>query len=465
MIKLERLFSGSRAQHGLVWSLALILVASYIITAAISHPIPAERAETISDTRQLLKRSLVLAESQASSPSGLDLKPQNQVKKAFRTKKGKKTTTTTSTTSTTSTTTTSSTTSTTSSPAEADQDAAETPGGSAAAAGSEEQPDQGEASRNEGSQGESAESAEQQQQQQQDETTSAAPPPPQVRSKSSGRRKGSRQSSTTPPAPPTAALEGLDEPKAPAAGEREPEAGEASAARGSDSEPTSKAKTSDEEAEQQPKEPGSSESSKGSKMSKLAVVRKDSIKTQVTNWGMMIVLPVVALAALGGLLFALRKLWNKYKGREGRGSSAGLGGFADLKNIQILGQQYKEKVQPESEGLAANMEVNEEAGDKDGDKKDEDKLGRLKFKLDYDFNNTNLAVGVLQAEELPGMDMCGTSDPYVKVYLMPDKKKKFETKVHRKTLNPIFNETFNFKVPYAEVTTKTLVFAVYDFDR
>ncbi len=42
--------------------------------------------------------------------------------------------------------------------------------------------------------------------------------------------------------------------------------------------------------------------------------------------------------------------------------------------------------------------------------------------------------------------MGGTSDPYVKCYLLPDKKKKFETKVHRKTLNPVFNETFNFKV-------------------
>lgn len=41
--------------------------------------------------------------------------------------------------------------------------------------------------------------------------------------------------------------------------------------------------------------------------------------------------------------------------------------------------------------------------------------------------------------------MSGTSDPYVKVYLMPEKK-KFETKVHRKTLNPVFNETFLFKV-------------------
>ena len=57
-----------------------------------------------------------------------------------------------------------------------------------------------------------------------------------------------------------------------------------------------------------------------------------------------------------------------------------------------------------------------------------------------------LAVGVIQAADLPGMDMSGTSDPYVKVFLLPDKKKKFETKVHRKTLNPVFNETFVFKV-------------------
>jgi len=30
--------------------------------------------------------------------------------------------------------------------------------------------------------------------------------------------------------------------------------------------------------------------------------------------------------------------------------------------------------------------------------------------------------------------------------MLPDKKKKYETKVHRKILNPVFNETFNFKV-------------------
>lgn len=68
------------------------------------------------------------------------------------------------------------------------------------------------------------------------------------------------------------------------------------------------------------------------------------------------------------------------------------------------------------------------------------------FQLEYDFNSNSLSVTVIQAEELPALDMGGTSDPYVKVYLLPDKKKKFETKVHRKTLSPVFNETFVFKV-------------------
>jgi len=57
-----------------------------------------------------------------------------------------------------------------------------------------------------------------------------------------------------------------------------------------------------------------------------------------------------------------------------------------------------------------------------------------------------LSVSVIEATDLPGMDMSGTSDPYVKVYLLPEKKQKFETRVHRKTLNPIFDETFVFKV-------------------
>ncbi|XP_016410640.1 synaptotagmin Vb [Sinocyclocheilus rhinocerous] len=126
------------------------------------------------------------------------------------------------------------------------------------------------------------------------------------------------------------------------------------------------------------------------------------------------------------------------------------------------GQRKKEGTEGEGEG-----EQKEEGEKKEGDvqKEEQENLGKLEFSLDYTFTDAQLIVGVLQAQDLPAMDIGGTSDPYVKVYLLPDKKKKFETKVQRKNLCPVFNETFIFKIPYAELGGKTLVLQVFDFDR
>ncbi|NXO85512.1 SYT1 protein, partial [Sitta europaea] len=91
--------------------------------------------------------------------------------------------------------------------------------------------------------------------------------------------------------------------------------------------------------------------------------------------------------------------------------------------------------------------------------------GKLQYSLEYKFHTQELKVGVKQAAELKAMDSGGTSDPYVIVYLTSDMRKRYETKVYRKTLNPIFNESFTFQVPQAEVSESTLVMQVYDFNR
>uniref|UniRef100_A0A671X9G5 Synaptotagmin Va n=1 Tax=Sparus aurata TaxID=8175 RepID=A0A671X9G5_SPAAU len=111
----------------------------------------------------------------------------------------------------------------------------------------------------------------------------------------------------------------------------------------------------------------------------------------------------------------------------------------------------------------------EEGDDKKGEegKEEEEKesFGKLEYSLDYNFTDNQLIVGIIQAQDLPAMDMGGTSDPYVKVYFLPDKKKKFETKVQRKNLCPVFNETFTFKIPFNDLAGQTLVLQVFDFDR
>ncbi|KAF3846132.1 hypothetical protein F7725_003210 [Dissostichus mawsoni] len=100
-----------------------------------------------------------------------------------------------------------------------------------------------------------------------------------------------------------------------------------------------------------------------------------------------------------------------------------------------------------------------------GDGKPGDNCGKISFLLRYAFNTEQLVVKILKALDLPAKDANGFSDPYVKIYLLPDRKKKYQTKVHRKTLNPVFNETFQFGVPLSELHSRKLHFSVYDFDR
>ncbi|XP_070545314.1 synaptotagmin-2-like [Ptychodera flava] len=92
-------------------------------------------------------------------------------------------------------------------------------------------------------------------------------------------------------------------------------------------------------------------------------------------------------------------------------------------------------------------------------------LGKLCFSVFYDEESEQLTFFLIRAVHLPAKNMRGTADPYVKITLLPDKSRKIFTKVHRKTLNPIFNENFVFTFPPTSLKSRVIRLVVYDFDR
>merc|ERR1719211_201096 len=134
-----------------------------------------------------------------------------------------------------------------------------------------------------------------------------------------------------------------------------------------------------------------------------------------------------------------------------------------FKKKRPKGAEDKDK-QDDENALVDNEEANVEEVE---EKQQEEAKGRIKYRLEYDFTLQELKVTVIECAELQPTDWStGSTDPFVKLYLLPDKKPKYETKVHRKNCNPKFDQHFVFKnIPYVDTFDKTLVLAVYDYDR
>ena len=95
-------------------------------------------------------------------------------------------------------------------------------------------------------------------------------------------------------------------------------------------------------------------------------------------------------------------------------------------------------------------------------------LGKLYFKLKYNYEKRILSLVMIRCTELPGpKDLNhGTMDPYVKMQLLPEKQHKAKTRVLRKTQNPIYNEEFTFYGITPNMLDSLVVhFVVLNFDR
>jgi Ca2+-dependent lipid-binding protein len=73
-------------------------------------------------------------------------------------------------------------------------------------------------------------------------------------------------------------------------------------------------------------------------------------------------------------------------------------------------------------------------------------------------NNSNI-------HSAPGSPNLSKPDTYVKVQLLPDKKRKFQTRIQRKSIAPVFDETFYFQLPIDQLQDRTLHLSLFEFGR
>ena len=96
---------------------------------------------------------------------------------------------------------------------------------------------------------------------------------------------------------------------------------------------------------------------------------------------------------------------------------------------------------------------------------EEDPLGSIHFSLDFNFETCLLTVYLIEAENLVSQEFSGTADPYCKVCLLPDRRTQLQSKIHRKTTHPVFDEEFIFEVEPDNLRTFSLELLIYDYDQ
>ncbi|XP_053324431.1 extended synaptotagmin-2 isoform X3 [Spea bombifrons] len=88
-------------------------------------------------------------------------------------------------------------------------------------------------------------------------------------------------------------------------------------------------------------------------------------------------------------------------------------------------------------------------------------LGQIQLTIRHSSHRNKLMVVVHSCRNLIAFSEDG-SDPYVRLYLLPDKRRsgRRKTHVHKKTLNPVFDQTFEFSVSLPEIQRRVLDVAV-----
>ena len=142
----------------------------------------------------------------------------------------------------------------------------------------------------------------------------------------------------------------------------------------------------------------------------------------------------------------------------------------------MIDADESDEVFDETDNMSLVMSLRHSAGVLPDEDDSNAPLGRLQFRLEYCYDRNSIRLHLIRAEDLPAKDLRGTSDPFLKVYLIdlrqmtPDGQvrlgKAWRTRTHQQTLNPELDEYHDFECPtIAAARHLGLLMHIYDYDR
>ena len=92
-------------------------------------------------------------------------------------------------------------------------------------------------------------------------------------------------------------------------------------------------------------------------------------------------------------------------------------------------------------------------------------LGELNLKIKYNNKNRNLSVTLVSGKDFPPRDFSGSIDTCVTICVLPYRDRRKQTAIHRRSMNPPYNENFVFNIQAGEdAHSHSLLLVTYFYD-
>ena len=93
------------------------------------------------------------------------------------------------------------------------------------------------------------------------------------------------------------------------------------------------------------------------------------------------------------------------------------------------------------------------------------KLGDVNIIVRHNARSRKLQVVVVCGKDFPPRDFSGSLDTCMTLCLLPDREHRKQTAIHRRSVNPLYNESFEFSLYDEDVYSRSLLLVAFYYDQ